>query len=251
MREVTLFITSCGRPELLKRTLVSFCKYNTYPIQEVIMCEDSGLIGCIDFAHDILPWTTTIYYNKSRIGLMLNMNKYNKFIKTPYVFHLEDDYEFFKGGFIEMSFEMMDSDSKISQVLLEESYYHTYPLVDYGNPLCYKVMTCFPEDKTGCYGDGSMSIYSWRPSLKKIEVERMRIPYEPWEDEYTLQLEIKRLGLYSVIPKRDFSEGGRVGYCENIGIYAHVPEDASIVKRADFPELAQIRYADYLKLVEK
>ena len=34
-KEVTLFITSCGRPELLKKTLSSFVHYNTYPIKKL------------------------------------------------------------------------------------------------------------------------------------------------------------------------------------------------------------------------
>jgi hypothetical protein len=46
--DVTLFITSCGRPDLLKITLESFIKYNTYPIKEAIICEDSGINGIID-----------------------------------------------------------------------------------------------------------------------------------------------------------------------------------------------------------
>ena len=49
-KEVTLFITSCGRPQLLKQTLDSFVKYNTYPIKEVILCEDSGIPNIVDFA---------------------------------------------------------------------------------------------------------------------------------------------------------------------------------------------------------
>jgi hypothetical protein len=48
-REVTLFITSCGRPHLLKRTIESFVKFNSYPMKEVILCEDSGLEGIVDF----------------------------------------------------------------------------------------------------------------------------------------------------------------------------------------------------------
>ena len=51
--DVTLFITSCGRPTLLRRTLESFVKYNRYPIKEVILCEDSGIKGVVDFARDI------------------------------------------------------------------------------------------------------------------------------------------------------------------------------------------------------
>ena len=53
-KEVTLFITSCGRPQLLKKTLVSFVRNNTYPIKEVIICEDSGIKGIIDFVKDII-----------------------------------------------------------------------------------------------------------------------------------------------------------------------------------------------------
>ena len=53
-KEVTLFITSCGRPELLKKTLLSFVKYNTYPIEEVILCEDSGIKCIVDFVKNII-----------------------------------------------------------------------------------------------------------------------------------------------------------------------------------------------------
>lgn len=41
-KQVTLVITACGRPHLLKRTLESFMKYNTYPIIEGFIIEDSG-----------------------------------------------------------------------------------------------------------------------------------------------------------------------------------------------------------------
>lgn len=39
---VTLVITSCNRFDLLKKTLESFSKNNTYPIKEIIIIEDSG-----------------------------------------------------------------------------------------------------------------------------------------------------------------------------------------------------------------
>ena len=37
--DITLFITSCGRPELLKVTLESFVKFNNYPIKEAVIIE--------------------------------------------------------------------------------------------------------------------------------------------------------------------------------------------------------------------
>ena len=41
MKDVSLVITSCGRFDLLKRTLDSFFEKNTYPIKKIIITEDS------------------------------------------------------------------------------------------------------------------------------------------------------------------------------------------------------------------
>lgn len=41
MKDVTLVITSCGRFDLLEKTLDSFFKFNKHPIAEIIITEDS------------------------------------------------------------------------------------------------------------------------------------------------------------------------------------------------------------------
>ena len=197
-KEVTLFITSCGRPNLLRITLTSFVKFNTYPIKEVILCEDSGIKGIVDFVKDILPYPIVFCYNETRIGQMKTIEKYTPLIKTLYVFHLEDDYEFFDRGFIELSFKILDSDANISQVLLEDEQ-HDYYKVDINNNLCYKLLTCDPNTHLGKYGnngDGALTCFSWRPSLKKIEIQRLRMPYELWDSEYTIQLKVNKLVYY-------------------------------------------------------
>ena len=171
-KTVTLFITSCGRPQLLKKTLDSFVKYNTYPIAQVILCEDSGINGIVDFVKNILPYPITFCYNEMRMGQMKTIEKYTQLIKTPYVFHLEDDYEFFDSGFIELSFRILDLDPRISQVLLEDEQ-HTYSKIDIGNPLCYKVMTNKLDEINANNGDGPLTVFSWRPSLKRFEIQKI------------------------------------------------------------------------------
>jgi len=243
-KEITLFITSCGRPQLLKRTLESFVKFNTYPIKEVILCEDSGIPNIVDFAKIILPYPIIFCYNQTRIGQMKTIEKYTQLIKTPYVFHLEDDYEFFDSGFIEMSFRILDTDPKISQVLLEDEQ-HTFTKIDIGNPLCYKVMTNEISEIHANNGDGPLTLFSWRPSLKRIEIQRLRMPYQPWDDEYTIELLINKLGYYSVVTKN--SKNGRLGFCTHIGKNYHVPEDfkkIKIIGRSDFPDKRHIRLKD-------
>jgi len=242
--EVTLFITSCGRPNLLKTTLESFVKYNTYPIKEVILCEDSGFPDIVDFAKDILPYPTHLCYNEERIGQMKTIEKYIKLVKTPYVFHLEDDYEFFDYGFIELSFKILESDSAISQVLLQDEQHDLYK-VDIGNPLCYKILTNDPRMTDSNYGDGALNVFSWRPSLKKLEICLLRIPYELWDDEYTIELEINKLGKYAVITKN--IKNGKKGFCSHIGKNDHVRNlngNKKILGRGDFPDKRHIRLKD-------
>lgn len=243
-KEVTLFITSCGRPELLKRTLESFVKFNTYPIKEAILCEDSGISNIVDFVTYILPFPVIFCYNTERIGQMKTIEIYTQLIKTPYVFHLEDDYEFFDSGFIELSFEIMDSDPKISQVLLEDEQ-HDYFKLDIGNPLCYKVLTSDPLLTYVNNGDGALNLFSWRPSLKRIEIQRLRMPYELWDDEYTIQLQINKMGYYAVITKN--VKNGAKGFCKHIGKNYHVLENfknTKIIGRKDFPDKIEIRLKD-------
>ena len=243
-KEVTLFITSCGRPELLKRTLESFVKFNTYPIKEVILCEDSGIPNIADFAESILPYPITFCYNKERIGQMKTIEKYTQLIKTDYVFHLEDDYEFFDSSFIELSFQIMDSDSKISQVLLEDEQ-HNFPKIDIGNPLCYKVMTNLPHETDANNGDGPLTVFTWRPSLKRLEIQKLRMPYEHWDDEYTIELLVNKLEYYSVITKNEKDD--KKGFCTHIGKQYHVEENhqrRKILTRHDFPDKRYIRLKD-------
>jgi hypothetical protein len=239
--DVTLFITSCGRPELLKRTLNSFKQYNTYPIHSVIVCEDSGIKGIVDFVSDVLPYPVTFCYNETRIGQMKTIEKYTPLIQTPFVFHLEDDYEFFDSGFIELSFQILNSDSRISQVLLEDEQ-HSYHTVDIGNPLCLKAVTSPQADNSTNNGDGCLSCFSWRPSLKRIEIQRLRMPYELWDDEYTIQLKVNKMGFYSVVTKN--VKDGRRGFCTHIGRASHVREDNRIIGRKDFPDKIRIKMQD-------
>jgi GT2 family glycosyltransferase len=44
MKSVTLVITTHNRTDLLEKTLITFFKYNTYPIKKVVIVEDSGIL---------------------------------------------------------------------------------------------------------------------------------------------------------------------------------------------------------------
>jgi hypothetical protein len=116
--DVTLVITSCGRFDLLKQTLVSFFKFNTYPIYECILIDDSGNVIDLDFLKEYIPVPTKFIINEKNIGQIQSIDKAYAEVTTPYIFHCEDDWEFFKSGFIEESFNILNTDPSVVTVWL-------------------------------------------------------------------------------------------------------------------------------------
>ncbi len=166
--KVTLFVTACKRPDLLKTTLESFVKYNTYPIEEVIIMEDSGLQGVDDFAHSIFSCPVRILYTKKNRGVMRSIENGLQYIRTPYVFQSEDDWEFYDYGFIEKSFEILKKNTNITVVQLrsyEDLSRYNFPLVKKEN-----YYTCgTPENNIGNFTNN--------PGLRTTQNTRMFAPY--------------------------------------------------------------------------
>ena len=116
--EITLMVTSCGRFDLLKRTLESFDRFNTAPIREVFITEDSG----DEAVRDCVPahWRehTTCIVNNPKLGQLRSIDAAYAQIKTRWVFHCEDDWDFYRPGFIEDSQALLEADPQALQVWL-------------------------------------------------------------------------------------------------------------------------------------
>ena len=119
MDKITFVLTSCGRLDLLRKTIDSFNEFNTYPIEEFIIIDDSGIIDLQDRMREEYP-DYTLIFNEERIGQIKSIDKAYSRVKTPYIFHCEDDWDFYKRGFIEDSLEILKSDEKILLVWLRE-----------------------------------------------------------------------------------------------------------------------------------
>jgi len=115
---VTCILTSCGRFDLLRITLGSFFKHNTYPVKEFYIYEDSGLTVPQDLKDDypFIKFIETI----EQTGQILALDYLWHLVKTQYAFHMEDDWEFLKPGFIEVSMDIMEHHPNILMVWLKE-----------------------------------------------------------------------------------------------------------------------------------
>lgn len=116
-KDVSLVVTSCGRFDLLEKTLDSFFKYNTYPIKKIIITEDSTEGKKLEkLVSKYENQNFKLIVNPTRLGQLKSVDKAYAEVDTEYVFHCEDDWEFLREGFIEKSMELLDGNPKISIV---------------------------------------------------------------------------------------------------------------------------------------
>ncbi len=123
--DVRVVLTSCGRFDLLAKTLTSFFKHNTYPIRQFVLVEDSGK----DEVRDAIPSEyrdqIDLIINQPQIGQVASIDKAYKQVETDYIFHCEDDWLFYRPGFIEDSKTVLDAEPQSLMVKLR-SYHHDH-----------------------------------------------------------------------------------------------------------------------------
>jgi glycosyltransferase involved in cell wall biosynthesis len=221
--DITVVVTSCNRYDLLDRTLSSFRQFNTDPLVKRILVVEDGAGDptevCRRFGADVL----TI---GSRVGQAQAIDLAYAQVDTPYIFHLEDDWEFYRPGFIERSRLFLESDPSTILVWLR-AWNDTNK-----HPLSFKAP------------DGSMGVlsydfatwwhgFSWNPGLRRLaDYKRLgsfvqrRVDEYPWAPggahEAAASVFYRELGYRAVI----LDEGG---YVRHIGIGRHVipPDNVS------------------------
>ena len=117
--KITFVLTSCGRIDLLNPTLESFFKNNSYKLEKLFLVEDS--VDQDVYSQIKKKWNKKInlIFNKNKKGQIQSIVDTYKKIKTPFIFHCEDDWIYIRKNFIEDSLKIMKTDEKIIQVWLE------------------------------------------------------------------------------------------------------------------------------------
>lgn len=110
---VTVCITSCGRIDLLKRTLETFQKYNTGG--KYIVSEDSADAAAIETVKALMPYATVLT-GEGRTGIMNSIDRLYSVVETPFIFHLEDDWGFDGSVDWDAALAAMNANGKIANV---------------------------------------------------------------------------------------------------------------------------------------
>lgn len=174
MSQVTGIMTSCIRPDLLERTLDSFYKENTYSLKHLYIIDDSGVTDCNDHVIENKPYRDNIIllYHKKRRGQIEAIDNAYSYVDTPYIFHMEEDWQFLRGGFIEKSMALLEDDYRILMCWLlgtEKRHHHPYrPEVHETAGVKYRHLICPWNNWNG---------FTFNPTLRRLSDYQRFAPF--------------------------------------------------------------------------
>lgn len=125
---ITFSITTCKRFELFCRTMNSFleCCLDSHLIGEWICVDDNSSPQDREKMKELYPFFTFIFKTEGEKGHYKSMNIIREKVKTPYLFHIEDDWEFFiKREFLGMCLKIITDKFEFKQVLINRNYRET------------------------------------------------------------------------------------------------------------------------------
>jgi hypothetical protein len=113
--DITFVLTSCSRFDLLAETLRTFLASNTAAISRYVFVEDSGDPQISDVLASFDVRFEPLIKDPPR-GQMASIDLAHSRVHTPYIFQCEDDWRFFRSGFVEESLQLLEQIATISTV---------------------------------------------------------------------------------------------------------------------------------------
>tara|TARA_B100000524_G_scaffold330465_1_gene216362 strand:+ start:275 stop:1012 length:738 start_codon:yes stop_codon:yes gene_type:complete len=196
-KKVTFVLTSCGRNQLLDRTLKTFFKFNNYKIEEYLLVEDSTSNSVYEKIKKKWGKKIKIIFNNTKKGQIKSIIDTYKLVKTPYIFHCEDDWIYTRNNFIEDSLKILESDDKIIQVWLESKKSASrLDIFNYGK---LKKIGNIKFREVSCKEGWEWGHFSFRPGIKRIKDYNLINGYNGFTNELDISVKYKKLGYYTVI----------------------------------------------------
>lgn len=117
---VSAVVTSCRRFDLLEKTLKSFLEHNDYPLDELIVIEDSDDRGIYGIEPLLEGTRHRIIFNGKNIGQIASIDKAYAEITSDYIFHMEDDWLFTRKGFIARAIAILEQERQAIMVTVRD-----------------------------------------------------------------------------------------------------------------------------------
>ena len=190
MDPYSVVVTSCGRFDLLQKTLSSLLPSLDHPFEKFIIVEDSGdprvHESVRNFGVDF-----QILLNERKLGQIASIDRAYQQVTTPLIFHCEDDWEFYRSGYLVQSARLLDLYPDVSMVGLR-SRSALNPLmrgapsqVTEGIPFYFYDPRLHPEYFSYCFN----------PGLRRLEDYKRIGPFAPLGHEPDISYAFKKAGL--------------------------------------------------------
>jgi len=233
---VTVVVTSCNRHDLLDMTLASFFAHNRFPISQMIVVEDgekSNKLMEAKYKSRNIEWIST----GKRVGQIAAIDYAYSRVKTSYVFHMEDDWEFYRSGFIAESLSILENHPDCLQVYLRAlDDINGHPLEDqvhHENGITWRKLI---RNFTNQWGEWHG--FSFNPGLRRLNDYVLTGGYgnicsfdfdNPGKAESKIAVFYKNNGYFAAIL---CSRGGE-GFVRHTGTNRHVKPRGSLRGRID------------------
>lgn len=189
--DVTMVVTSCRYIDLLERTLRSFVEKNDYPVKKIIVIEDSDCMDVYRVSAILKDYDHEIILNGENIGQLASIDKAYRLVETDYIFHVEDDWEFCRSGFIGGAIRLLSDDPSLGIVLVraEEDMPYYVRSLKTRKAGSFEYKRLFPQLH---YKWGS---FTFNPSIIRVS-DYLRVgPYKRFDSEEQISIYFKSLGL--------------------------------------------------------
>jgi hypothetical protein len=161
--QISFTITTCGRLDLLNKTLSSFFDLCNFPFCEYIMTDDSGDEEVYRELEQLWGSKFTIIQNSPKVGLSKSLDKLFNKCKADYIFHCEDDWLFENNPkLVEQSLDILEEYEQVHQVYVRHREDNPHkPEPDYYSTLSFVPFQVIPWWKDEWSG------FSWNPGLRR------------------------------------------------------------------------------------
>ena len=242
--DISMVITSCGRSDLLARTLLSMDSW-LHLIHHKIIVDDFSI------AQNEISQLTTEYgfqliKNKTQLGQHRSIDIAYQQIATTYVFHCEDDWEFFKMPDFQLA-KLVLEEAKVSCMCfrkIDDRSRSKYPKrtidVSRYEPAYIKNKKYLVIRKDWHPSRGA---FTFNPNLSKLQLYKNWGPYSQYRSERNISKLMKKCG-YIVAYEP-------LGSCIHIGWNRHISDPTKPVRDKTFIGKTKRSYAKRMRKAKK
>jgi Glycosyl transferase family 2 len=211
---ITFVITSCGRFDLLNDCLASFFKHNTAPMSRYILIEDSSNHGVREIAarYDV---PIEVIVNDPPLGQIASIDRAYQTVTTPYIFHCEDDWLFFRSGFVEDSLILLKHKPSITAVICRRPGQNPHTDLIFKKGRLESVANVFYR-KPDPWLSPTWLGYSFNPGLRRLSDYRSLGSFARLGTEREASVYFKLLGRTIAVLAKPA--------CETTGLDRHLPK---------------------------